>query len=278
MFTQNILIFGGIGILGLIIMVLGFRFQNTTRRTIETIGAIAFHVGAFGILYTKVHLILFIAIAALVLSLFILIDPLKLVLFLNPRLYKLTGYLLLFTAFAFSLDHFTGFPVWLWILPVVIYLAPYVIPPLKKQATLVVAIAWILVISYMGLIGYMIYAQYNPTVSTGVLTQVFPKLKLPRNEPSNYLKDYQDDFIEDNSATIKVTKPLETTTVTETTDPAQDQTTSQTTTPEPIEHTTQPKPLPTFREFYDEFEALKKDHEALKEKLNQLENTGTATD
>lgn len=266
MFTQNILIFGGIGLLGLIIMILGFRLQHGARKTVETIGALAFHIGALGILYLKVHLILFIGLAALVVSLFILVDPLKLALFLNPRIYKLVGYLLLFTAFAFSLDHFTGFPVWLWALPVVIYLAPYVAPPLKKRAGWIVALAWILVISYMGLIGYMIYAQYNPDVSTGVLEQVFPKLKLPRNEPSNYLKDYQDDFVEETNTSVTVTKPLEDTPVTE--DPIEEPAADLTnpTTPEP-------QITPTLTEFYQEFQDLKKEHEVLKQKLKELEGT-----
>lgn len=161
MFDETLIILGIIGIIGLAIIILGFKFSDKTRKVVETMGSIIFHVGVFGILYHKVNINLFISLVALVISLFILIDPLKIASHLNAKIYRLFGFLTLFAAVAFSLDYFSGFPVWLWAIPLIIYLAPYLISPLKKRQGVVLAIAWLVIFAYIGVIAYAIYVRYS---------------------------------------------------------------------------------------------------------------------
>lgn len=189
---QHLIIFAIIGVIGLAIIILGFKFSEKTRKVIETTGAIIFHVGVFGILYHKVELNLFISLVALVISLFILIDPLKIGDHLNIKIYRLFGYITLFASVAFSLDFFSGFPVWLWTIPLVIYLSPYLISPLKKRLGLILALSWLVVFSYVGLIAYVIYAKYNPSANVAFIQKYLPQLKIPPSKDKTYSEQ---DFI-----------------------------------------------------------------------------------
>lgn len=177
---QHIVIFSMLIALGFALVVLGFRFSDKTRKVIDTTGAIIFHVGIFGILYHKVALHLFLSLVFLVISLFILIDPLKISQLLNTKIYRLFGYLILLLSVTFSLDHFTGFPVWLWAIPVVIYLAPYLILPLKKHHGMVIAFAWLVVILYAGFIGYTIYGRFHFHAEVPYLSKILSKMQTPR--------------------------------------------------------------------------------------------------
>lgn len=170
---------GAIAFVGLLIIILGFKFSEKTRKAVETTGAIIFHVGVFGILYYKVSLNLFISLIMLVFSLFILIDPLKIGAHVNERIYRLFGYIALLSAVAFSLDFFSGFPVWLWSIPLVIYLSPYLVSPLRKHLKLVLFVAWMVVFSYVGLIGYVIYSKFNPDIDTSIVKKFLPQLNIP---------------------------------------------------------------------------------------------------
>lgn len=183
MFDQNSLIFLAIGVVGLAIMIFGFKYVDTARKVIETIGAVLFHVGAFGIIYLKTPLSLFVSIIAVVLSLFILIDPLKIGPHLHSRIYKLFGFIALFISVIFFLEYATGFPVWLWIIPVVLYLIPYLITPLKKIAWFISLVSWLLIFSYAGISGYVLYAQINPGIDTTLVSKLFPQLRLKVRTP-----------------------------------------------------------------------------------------------
>ncbi|MBF0106216.1 MAG: hypothetical protein HQM16_12920 [Deltaproteobacteria bacterium] len=181
MLEQHLIIFSIIGAIGLAIIILGFKFSDKSRKVIETTGAIIFHVGIFGVLYHKVELNLFISLVALVVSLFILIDPLKISTHLNAKIYRLFGYIILFAAVAFSLDFFSGFPVWLWTVPLVIYLSPYLVSPLKKRMGLVLGLSWLVVFSYVALIGYVIYSKYNTQIDVAFIKKILPQLHIPQS-------------------------------------------------------------------------------------------------
>lgn len=215
MSDQFLLIFGSVALLGLAIIILGFKFSEKTKKVVETTGAIIFHVGVFGILYHKVSINLFISLVALVFSLFILIDPLKIANHVNIKIYRLLGYITLFSAFAFSLDYFSGFPVWLWAVPLIIYLSPYLISPLRKHLKLVIAVSWLVVFSYVGLIGYVIYSKYNPDADMTFVNQILPQLNIPKSkgkiyriEDFNYHPDQKDPLIEKASKKDTNSKPI----------------------------------------------------------------------
>lgn len=158
---QNLIIFASIAITGLMIVIWGFKFHMKTRRVIDTLGAVIFHVGAFGILYYKVQINIFISLVLLVLSLFILIDPLKISqLFNSSKIYHVFGYLSLLFSVVFSLEYFLHFPVWLWMIPLIIYILPYLIVPLRKNFRLISFLAWLIVFSYVCVIGFSIYKKY----------------------------------------------------------------------------------------------------------------------
>lgn len=172
--TQNTIILSAIAVLGLLIIILGFKFESKTRKVVDTLGAVIFHVGLLGIIYHKVELNIFISIVLLVASLFILIDPLKIGQFINHKIYRVFGYLFLLFAVIFSLEYFIQFPVWLWMIPLIIYLLPYLIQPLRKYLKIVFALAWLIVFVYIGVIGYMIYSKYYLTGNLSALTKLIP--------------------------------------------------------------------------------------------------------
>lgn len=171
---QNYLVtFGGLSLAGLLIMILGLRVNGEWKRGIETLGATILHVGVFGILYHKVSLVLFVALVALMLSIFVLIDPLKLSTYVQPRAYRIVGLFLLFTSIAFSTMYFTNFPVWLWVVPLVIYLLPHAVPPWKSRAVWFHFCAWFIVLAYMTLSWYSVYSRFYPDKKFDFLTDWF---------------------------------------------------------------------------------------------------------
>ncbi|MFH1356967.1 MAG: hypothetical protein ABII18_07525 [bacterium] len=173
MFDQNIVLFSAFVLAGFFIIIIGFKFSDKTRKVIETIGAVTFHVGVFGILYHRVSLSLFISLFTLVIALFILLDPLKIATHVNVKIYKLFGYLVLCAAIAFGIEFMMGFPVWPWIIPIVIYLAPYLISPLRRFHSIILIISWILVFVYVLVIGLVIYGGFNKSFDARFITKHF---------------------------------------------------------------------------------------------------------
>ncbi|OVE80649.1 hypothetical protein BVY03_05735, partial [bacterium K02(2017)] len=142
-------------------------------------------------------------------SLFILIDPLKIGEHVNVKLYRLFGYITLFASVAFSLDYFSGFPVWLWAVPLIIYLSPYLISPLKKRLSIIMAVSWIVVFSYVGLIGYVIYAKYNPQADVSLIQKFLPQLKVPKVKTRTYSENeltYSPPAVKNKTTTSTLTK------------------------------------------------------------------------
>lgn len=162
-------------------MILGLKASANFKRALETLGAIAFHIGIFGILYHKVDITLFMSLVALVLSLFVLIDPLKLIVYIQPRAYRITGLFLLFASVAFSTMYFTGFPVWLWSMPLVIYLLPYTIMLFRQRQTSLQLSAWLLIVVYLALVSYSLYSRFYPNPRYTFLVNWFAKPAIENN-------------------------------------------------------------------------------------------------
>lgn len=154
--------FGLTGIVGLAIMIAGLKLSDRPKKIFETLGAVVFHVGVFGILYFKLSITLFVSLVSLVLSLFVLIDPLKISLHVNKKIYQRAGYSLLMLSLTFFTMYFTNFPVWLWLIPLVVYALPRLIPPFKKQEALLTVMASVCVFVYLALITYAVYTRFYP--------------------------------------------------------------------------------------------------------------------
>lgn len=154
--------FGLTGIVGLAIMIAGLKLSDRPKKIFETLGAVVFHVGVFGILYFKLSVTLFVSLVSLVLSLFVLIDPLKISLHVNKKIYQRVGYSLLLLSLTFFTMYFTNFPVWLWLIPLVVYALPRVIPPFKKQEALLTVMASVCTFVYLALITYAVYTRFYP--------------------------------------------------------------------------------------------------------------------
>lgn len=180
---ETLTVFSAIAIAGLVVMLLGLRLSRKSRHVIETVGAIIFHVGVFGILYYKVSMELFVSLVTLVCGLFVLIDPLKVEQHLNGKIYRLVGYSMLFTAVIFSMTYLTGFPVYLWAVPIVVYLAPYLVSSLRHRMKLILAMAWLIVIVYVGIIGNILYGRYYPNTDMNVFSKFIPQF------PVTHLQD-----------------------------------------------------------------------------------------
>jgi len=189
---------------GLIIMILGFRLAPKTRKSVETAGAIFFHIGVLGILYHKVALFFFISLAALVLSLFVLFDPLKISQYVNERYYRLVGYFFLALAVIFSLAYLTDFPPQLWLIPLLIYLLPYLVPALKPRSKLILTFACIVLLGYLCFIGFLIYNRQDPSKTAFLKEWLNPTHKISEPiEPDTI----EDDFKLPPNPTVKTIEP-----------------------------------------------------------------------
>lgn len=195
MFTQNLVIFLIITIVGFFITFIGVKNKHEYRRYIITAGIAVLHVGIFGILYDKLSFTPFLALVLLVLSTFILIDPLKIAKNFPPRSFRTFGLLLLIASLAFALMFITGFPVWLWIFPFVIYVMPYTIPSWRAKHRIFQAVAWLLIFLYASIISYHIYTLYHPETKVSFLESILSPLS-NKNELQAKLK-----FFENNSVT-----------------------------------------------------------------------------
>ena len=164
-------------------MLLGLRTKPQLKRVLESLGAIVFHIGVFGILYQKVSIVLFASLVALVLSLFILIDPLKFANFIPIKVFRAIGLFLLFLAIAFATLYCTNYPLWLWILPLVIYFMPYALPPLKRRVASWHFFAWLIVLINMTLITYALYSRLYPEKSYHSLISWFDKSSVTDSTP-----------------------------------------------------------------------------------------------
>lgn len=173
MFDENILLFILVTFLGFAITFWGTRNKSEYRRYVITLGIVVAHVGLFGILYDKLSLMPFVTLVLFVVSLFVLIDPLKLSGFFPQRLCRVLGLTLLFASFAFFLMSSTGFRVWLWIFPFTLYVIPYTIPSWRAKKIYFQFWAGILVLGFLVLIGHKIYSGSYPEARVESLETLF---------------------------------------------------------------------------------------------------------
>lgn len=216
MFDQNIILFSAFVLAGFFIIIIGFKFSDKTRKVIETIGAVTFHVGVFGILYHRVSLSLFISLFALVIALFILLDPLKIATHVNAKIYKLFGYLILCAAIAFGIEFMMGFPVWPWIIPIVIYLAPYLISPIRRFHSIILIVSWILVFAYVLIIGLVIYGGFNKSFNARFITNHFQHTGylFEQQKPAQKQINKKPEIVKTRPPAVKKQKPVKKTSLT----------------------------------------------------------------
>ncbi len=176
MFDENILLFLLITFVGFFITFIGSRNKSDYRRYIITGGIGVAHVGIFGILYDKLSFTPFIALVLFVVSVFVLIDPLKMSKHFPDKACRTVGLLLLFAATAFFLMYVTGFPVWLWVFPLMIYVVPYTIPSWRARLFYFRLASWVLVLLFTAIISYNIYSTYFPQAGITELDTVFAGL------------------------------------------------------------------------------------------------------
>lgn len=176
MFDENILLFLLVAFAGFVITYFGSRNQSEYRRYIITGGIAVAHLGIFGILYDRLSLTPFIALVLFVVSVFVLIDPLKMSKHLPDKSCRIAGLLLLFAAVAFFLMYVTGFPVWLWVFPVVIYVMPYTIPSWRSRTFVFKLGAWALVLLFVSIVSYNVYSTYFPQSAITTLDTAFAGL------------------------------------------------------------------------------------------------------
>lgn len=206
--NETLILFAAIAITGLVVMLLGLRLARKARHAVETVGAIIFHVGIFGILYYKVSIELFVSLVTLVSGLFVLIDPLKVEQHLNGKIYRLVGYILLFTAVIFSMTYLTGFPVYLWAIPIVVYLAPYLVSSLRRRMKLILVMAWLIVIVYVGIIGTILYDRYDANSDMSVLSQFIPRF--PVTHLQDEVSEHEGDVVIETPMPPTEPEPLDT--------------------------------------------------------------------
>lgn len=176
MLTGNFFTFLIISVLGVLVTFFGIKNKGEYRRYIITIGVTTMHVGIFGILYEKLSFVPFLTLVLLVLSTFVLIDPLKISKHLPGKSFRISGLFLLIAALAFALMHITGFPIWLWIFPFVVYVVPFTIPSWRAKHLWFQALAWLLVLLYSSIIGYHVYSLYHPENQVESLETLFKPL------------------------------------------------------------------------------------------------------
>ena len=149
------------------------RYFVETKKFWITFGIILSHIGAYGLLWLYLPGVVFVSLFLLEAGLFTIRDPFH----LCPPAQKKLVNTVCFTAAAggiiISLSIFTSFPFWLWTLPVILALLPYVVSPLAKHHKSILALSITLVIVYLGIMGVKTYRRFVPTgekiVSTGLV-------------------------------------------------------------------------------------------------------------
>ncbi len=172
------------GSLGLILIFIALRLQNTLRTAVETGGVLFVCFGLAGALYHILILQAFLCLVIFLLGILFLWDPLHLGNATSHRFVKLLGYLFFNTAIILAACFLTNFPAVLWLVPFVIYLLPHLIPSLKKSAALVFAITWLLIFCYVGILGYRI-CQMWPFADLHINNLVQHERTLQSAEPND---------------------------------------------------------------------------------------------
>lgn len=171
----NLIRFSAVALVGILTIILGFRINQTWRRTLVSAGVVFLHVGVFGIIYFTAPHTLFVSTVALMLSIFVLLDPFKFSTYMQVSVWRNIGLLLLFTATGFFTMFLTGFPVQLWIVPLTIYLIPYILPPFKPKQAWFHRVSWVIVALYVGLVSFSAYNVCYPNPRYGFLVNWFTK-------------------------------------------------------------------------------------------------------
>lgn len=155
------LIFGILILIGLLIIYpVTPKYLPGQKKFLTTLGLIISHIGIYGLIWDKIHLFLIVSFILIELGLFNLWDPLHIWSDSHIRKVRAVSILLIIAGILCGLSYITRFPHWLWVFPIVFYLAPYFIPPFKAYHKPLVATAIIVTLAYMSIMGFRIYTDF----------------------------------------------------------------------------------------------------------------------
>ncbi|MBI4411466.1 MAG: hypothetical protein HY541_03165 [Deltaproteobacteria bacterium] len=174
-------------VLGLVILYpITPRYFKETKKLWITVGTILIHIGAYGLLWLHLPGVVFVSLLLFEAGLFVVWDPFHLCPPPQKKLVNTIGFIVTAAGVIISLSIFTSFPLWLWALPLIIALLPYVVPPLGRQSRSILALSIILVIVYLGIMGLNTWRRLVPegekTVGTGLAGSETKSEKTPAPE------------------------------------------------------------------------------------------------
>ncbi len=157
------ILFSLLGILGILILYpITPRYFPETKKFWITCGLILAHIGLYGLLWLHTHKVATVSLFLTEGGIFLIWDPFA----LCPEIYRnsvrVVGDILLGLGIIISLSFFTKFPLWLWTIPAVGLLLPYLIPPLHRHVKWILTTSLALMIIYLTIIGSRIYHHFYP--------------------------------------------------------------------------------------------------------------------
>lgn len=153
-------------LIGLIIVFpLTPKFFPEEKKVAYTLGGILSHTGLYGILWIVVPHFILISILLLELGILMLWDPLGWFPPQHKKNMHLISYVLIVAGLVTGISFAELFPLWLWILPIVIYLIPQVVKPWRQHNRLFVAASISISVAYCILIGFKIHKYFQDDIS-----------------------------------------------------------------------------------------------------------------
>lgn len=153
-------------LIGLIIIFpLTPKFFPNEKRVAYTLGMILAHAGLYGILWIVTPHFILISILLFELGILMLWDPLGWFPPQHKKNIQLISYVLIVASLVTGISFADLFPLWLWILPIVIYLIPQVVKSWRQHNRLFVAASISISVAYCILIGFKIHKYFQDDMS-----------------------------------------------------------------------------------------------------------------
>lgn len=163
-------------LIGLIIVFpLTPKFFPEEKKVAYTLGVILAHTGLYGILWIVVPHFILISILLFELGILMLWDPLGWFPPQHKKNMHLISYVLIVAGLVTGISFAELFPLWLWILPIAIYLMPQLVKPWRQHNRLFVAASISISVAYCILIGFKIHKYFQDDISDA---QPLPSVEL----------------------------------------------------------------------------------------------------
>lgn len=173
-----------LGVLGIVILYpITPRYFPETKKFWITCGLILAHIGLYGLLWLHTHKVAAVSLFLVEGGAFLVWDPFSLCPEIYRKIVRVVGDILFGLGIILSLSYFTKFPLWLWSIPAMGLLLPYLIPPLHQYIKLILALSLALMIAYLGVIGLRIYRQFYPLSQLEISLPVENQLVVPLFQP-----------------------------------------------------------------------------------------------